>query len=38
MGDINQISAQIMKVHGAWPGLLESAGEGCLLHELRERV
>ena len=42
MGDINQISAQIidaaMKVHSALgPGLLESAYEGCMLHELRKR-
>lgn len=42
MKDINQISAQIidaaMKVHSALgPGLLESAYEGCLLHELRKR-
>jgi len=42
MKDINQISAQVidaaMKVHTALgPGLLESAYEGCLLHELRKR-
>ncbi len=42
MSDINQISAQIidaaMKVHSALgPGLLESAYEGCMLHELRKR-
>lgn len=42
MRDINQISAQVidaaMKVHTALgPGLLESAYEGCLLHELRKR-
>jgi GxxExxY protein len=42
MTDINQISAQIvdaaMKVHSALgPGLLESAYEGCLIHELRKR-
>jgi len=42
MRDINQISAEIidaaMKVHTALgPGLLESAYEACLLHELRKR-
>ncbi|HSZ59865.1 MAG TPA: GxxExxY protein [Tepidisphaeraceae bacterium] len=42
MRDINQISAEIIdaaiKVHSALgPGLLESAYEGCLLHELRKR-
>lgn len=42
MSDINQISAPIidaaMKVHSALgPGLLESAYEGCMLHELRKR-
>ena len=42
MKDVNQISAQVidaaMKVHTALgPGLLESAYEGCLLHELRKR-
>ena len=40
--DINQISGKIidaaMKVHSALvPGLLESAYEACLLHELRKR-
>ena len=39
---INEISGQIvdaaMKVHSALgPGLLESAYEGCLVHELRKR-
>jgi len=42
MRDINSVSAQVvdfaMKVHSALgPGLLESAYEGCLLHELRKR-
>ena len=42
MRDINEISAQVidaaMKVHTALgPGLLESAYEACLLHELRKR-
>ena len=40
--DINQISGRVieaaMKVHSALgPGLLESAYEVCLLHELRKR-
>ena len=40
--DINQLSGQIidaaMKVHSALgPGLLESAHEACLAHELRKR-
>ncbi len=40
--DINQISSRVieaaMKVHSALgPGLLESAYEACLLHELRKR-
>jgi GxxExxY protein len=40
--DINQLTGQIvdaaMKVHRALgPGLLESANEACLLHELRRR-
>lgn len=39
---INEVSGQVidaaMKVHTALgPGLLESAYEGCLLHELRKR-
>jgi len=42
MNDINQITGQIvdaaMKVHSALGlGLLESAYQGCLLHELRSR-
>jgi GxxExxY protein len=42
MKSINDITAQIvdaaMKVHSALgPGLLESAYEGCMLHELRKR-
>ena len=40
--NVNEISGQVvdaaMKVHTALgPGLLESAYEGCLLHELRKR-
>jgi len=40
--DINEVSGQVvdaaMKVHSALgPGLLESAYEACLLHELRKR-
>lgn len=43
MRDINEISAQVidaaMKVHTALgPGLLDSAYEGCLLHELHKRA
>lgn len=42
MMNINEVSGQVvdaaMKVHTALgPGLLESAYEGCLLHELRKR-
>jgi GxxExxY protein len=40
--NVNEVSGQVvdaaMKVHTALgPGLLESAYEGCLLHELRKR-
>jgi GxxExxY protein len=40
--NINDVSGQVvdaaMKVHSALgPGLLESAYQGCLLHELRKR-